>query len=676
MSQICNNRGNNNAQELRALFRKDEKGVEEKPFTADEAKTLLADGDLPEDSYIEPGADLSEIDASDKTFEEVNAPQVNLTKARLNQTEWEDCEIPGAVFDEAELKEAEMEDTNLTKTSFKGAKGEGLKIDEADISQADFSNATLDGLKAREVTITGAKFPGASLKKAKLMDSRGDLESAESTVDFGGADLSEADLSDARMRATMTRANLQGTIFTDGQFPALDLSSVKSAEGAVFKDLRAANATLTSANLTDANFTGAKLPGSEISGVDFSGSTLDEINLNEAKAKRLKLSNVKGKGASFEKLEASKKVDISKSQLADVKLNGLKTKKLKIDGSNLDGLSKTDSEIAEIKIIESMLRKADMSGTICDLKVEDSDLSGSNLRYISNEGASKIRNSGLDSTKVIFIGGNEDEPSSELEIRSSNLSRAMLAWHRSQGKNNTLNKLLKLAVRDSTLIDTSAGILNSSMNDLNPGVFGDVVYEGDNIDLRGSYLRNSRSYVQRETGGDTFRRHGLLHALQRSGNLSKDSIKGIRIPVNEEGDPLLLLPEGLTRESLEEMGAKFVDQNDWSNLNLTGFDFTLSGDDDVPYHQLNKAKIEGSVLDGANLSGLDFAEIFEENGAIKAKSWKGANVKECKNVPLRLKDMGVTYDATTEFIDERQSPTDLSRAREREAFLNRDRGEG
>ena len=227
-------------------------------------------------------ADLSEVQATNAVFTDVQAARIKL----------DDADLTAANFDGADLSEASLDRTNLAgvhaeKAIFRRACGEGPQFEraylalavfeEADLRKADFSLAMLDDVSFVRAIMPGVRLYDATgirviFDEATISDARADgvkiergtfMHAEASGSVWDNSKLDEANFSKAELeRASFEHAELNRAVFANTQLAQGSLRKTKLV-GAMLESTNLMQATLESADLTDASLRGANLYGAE-----------------------------------------------------------------------------------------------------------------------------------------------------------------------------------------------------------------------------------------------------------------------------------------------------------------------------------------------------------------------------------------------------------------------------
>jgi hypothetical protein len=148
---------------------------------------------------------LSAYAAGRRNFGGVGLRGVDLSGARLDESDLRCVDLGGARLDRAELRCARLDGADLRGASLDGASLDGASLSGASLSGASLSGASLSGASLSGASLSGASLDGASLDGARL--DRAMLICAR----LDRASLSGASLICARLdRASLSGASLDG----------------------------------------------------------------------------------------------------------------------------------------------------------------------------------------------------------------------------------------------------------------------------------------------------------------------------------------------------------------------------------------------------------------------------------------------------------------------------------
>ncbi len=324
-------------------------------------------------AHLQPAADRSEADASDRARAEIEAAHHNgialagrdFTGADLSGLSLRGIDLSGAFLESADLTGADLTGANLTGavlahatirgTTLAGAKLDGANLGGATVEGADLSEARMEGTVLARATIRGAKLARAALKRVDFLESR-----FEGAVDLGGVTLEETlfhavDLSGARFEG----ARVKKSVFVECKLAGADFSGADltrasfvtaDADGAVFR-----GATLDGcqfvhgSSLVEADLSGAsaarslfrdtpmaraKLEGTRADGADFSGCDLTEADLHHLVAR----------GALFIR------TDVSRARMTGADLLGAILQKARLHGTDLRGANLFRADLMKVRV--------------------------------------------------------------------------------------------------------------------------------------------------------------------------------------------------------------------------------------------------------------------------------------------------------------------------------------
>jgi len=161
------------------------------------------------------GADLSEVDLSEKGLSKLDFSEANLSGAYLREADLSGANLHRANLFGAYLSWADLRGTNLREANLFGAYLRAADLTGADLSHADLRKANFSWTDIRALNIPRSEPPryagrnGANIRAVNLLG-----------ADLSGADLSETDLSQAILRdvnfswANLSRADLSGADLT------------------------------------------------------------------------------------------------------------------------------------------------------------------------------------------------------------------------------------------------------------------------------------------------------------------------------------------------------------------------------------------------------------------------------------------------------------------------------
>lgn len=137
------------------------------------------------------GADFSFCDLTEGRFESCDLNNTNWHGASLSSGIFQDCKLTGAQFADARtlglvFARCLLINAQLHKFSFRKTSLDTIDFQGADLTEADFRNATFVGCNLRDANVTHARFEGADLRGADL----GNLRLADASR-FKGAVISK-----------------------------------------------------------------------------------------------------------------------------------------------------------------------------------------------------------------------------------------------------------------------------------------------------------------------------------------------------------------------------------------------------------------------------------------------------------------------------------------------------
>ena len=234
------------------------------------AKKSLEDLDL-------SGADLHDIDFTERSLAYSKLDGANLKGAKLNRAKLSHASLVGASLEGAKLDGADLESANLSKVRADKASFVKANLVHANLEQASLNGAVLDDADLSDVDATRAGFSEAKLRRVKANRAKLDRTSLVA-ADFEYASLDFANLE----RASMDEASFVGASFADANLEK------SIAEGARFSKARLVRANLSQTRLVSAiatgvDATGAKFERADLSKARLDGATLDGANLTGAK---------------------------------------------------------------------------------------------------------------------------------------------------------------------------------------------------------------------------------------------------------------------------------------------------------------------------------------------------------------------------------------------------------
>ncbi len=274
------------------------------------------------DAALEPGAELSGRDFTDRDLSGIDLRGANLsgaifTRAKLANTVFARANLEGALLfkadlGNADLSEASLARVNAAKATLVGARLAGASLDKAYVADAELSRAVLDGARGELVFFTRARLSDASLRNIELRQS--DFEDAELTAarvmgaklerclfykararrarfadatlsgcTFEESDLREATFTGARAeRCNWTRATLEGADCRWAHLPWGFFDRV-NARGARFDCAVLEHSRFFKAQLDEASFAQAKLVSADLSKCTMNGARFTGANLYDAK---------------------------------------------------------------------------------------------------------------------------------------------------------------------------------------------------------------------------------------------------------------------------------------------------------------------------------------------------------------------------------------------------------
>jgi uncharacterized protein YjbI with pentapeptide repeats len=201
---------------------------------------------------LDPGVDLSGINASNIVFQNAGMSGVHfkgarfdgadLTGARLNEADLANTNMVGTVLYSADLSGTSLAHADLTRARLGGVSGQGVS--------AVLSYAYLPGVKLTSAELYGVDFAYAQIYAGARMDGA-HLEGAN----FDNANLSDMDFTQAYMKGI----DMSGAILVRCNFKGVDLGPSQGN-----KPSSLAGAHLEGADFTDCNLAGVNLSSAAV----------------------------------------------------------------------------------------------------------------------------------------------------------------------------------------------------------------------------------------------------------------------------------------------------------------------------------------------------------------------------------------------------------------------------
>ena len=235
------------------------------------------------------GADLSGCDLDCANWFETDAPEVDLSRAKLispmaltcrfTRARFRGAEITDAMFIETDLAEADFDGARLTRCIFMRSAMTGARLRGAVLDTCAFVECPMEAADLTEASLTNAAFllghmPGARFRRAT--GSNVTLVNADLTgADFSGARLAGSTLIGAKLsgaslvRAVLRRCAMSKTLLEDADLSGADLFEAQ------LRGVRLGGANLFGANLYSADLEGADLALADLTGANLRNTVME-----------------------------------------------------------------------------------------------------------------------------------------------------------------------------------------------------------------------------------------------------------------------------------------------------------------------------------------------------------------------------------------------------------------
>ena len=252
--------------------------------TNDELLALLRAGDSETFARIrEPIFYQSASQTPKYAFHSEDFGSVHLERVHLDSIHFDHCRFVGAKFNDVHIEAA-------TECDFSKVAGEDVEF--GSVLRSRFNKANLDNAEFSG-DFSGADFTGASLQEASFTDGvhylYGRSKKATPTdVLFAKANLREARFDSLQLKSPdFSRADLTKACFNDC---SIDSGNFRQA---TLRETVLVGCKLANADLTGADLTGANLSGADLKRATLAGANLKNANLRGAKLDGVDLSKVK-----------------------------------------------------------------------------------------------------------------------------------------------------------------------------------------------------------------------------------------------------------------------------------------------------------------------------------------------------------------------------------------------
>ena len=292
---------------------------------------------------------------SGTTFERAVLQDVNLTGTHLEN---------GVVFREALLKEVALP-KGLRRIDFSQVNAPNLDLSKADLRRANFDGASILGADLSEAQLGGASFDNVKLCGANMVRVLLDGTTTFRKADFSGsvtrpptsfanAVFTEADFSDVDLsESTLEGANLADCVLCGTEMPK---------DGARLHGLRLNGAKVT-VDLDGRHLVNLRLDGAECIGSTFRSATLVEANMKDANLNSCDFSSATVLGGELP-LDLTRCV-WKRSDLSDGDLRGRM-----FNGTDLRGAVLRKAQLGGTDFGESRLQNADLGGSNVDERTD------------------------------------------------------------------------------------------------------------------------------------------------------------------------------------------------------------------------------------------------------------------------------------------------------------------